>query len=96
MVVFKLMTYDTLNSIDLAETTQTFSRLDLCYLIKELMFIGFAEFERDRIRARTIEGQANSQVLDKTIRKPTTIQSVAKLRSVGFSVAKTASKLNVS
>lgn len=62
------------------------------------MFTAFAEFERDRIRERTIEGQARARAEGKTIGRPTkaTPQKVAELRSSGLSIAKTAEKLNVS
>lgn len=34
------------------------------------MFTAFAEFERDRIRERTIEGQARARSQGKTIGRP--------------------------
>lgn len=62
------------------------------------MFLAFAEFEKDRIRERTIEGQARARAEGKTIGRPpkATPQKVAELRSSGLSIAKTAEKLNVS
>jgi len=62
------------------------------------MFTAFAEFERDRIRERTIEGQARARSQGKTIGRPVkaTPQRVAEMRSQGLSISKTAEKLNVS
>ncbi len=62
------------------------------------MFTAFAEFERDRIRERTIEGQARARAQGKTIGRPSkaTPEKVAKLRSEGLSIAKTAEALGVS
>lgn len=62
------------------------------------MFTAFAEFERDRIRERTIEGQSRARSQGKTIGRPVkaTPQRVAEMRSQGLSISKTAEKLNVS
>jgi putative DNA-invertase from lambdoid prophage Rac len=62
------------------------------------MFTAFAEFERNRIRERTIEGQARARAEGKTIGRPTKAspQKVAELRSEGLTIAKTAEKLGVS
>jgi putative DNA-invertase from lambdoid prophage Rac len=62
------------------------------------MFTAFAEFERDRIRERTIEGQARARKQGKVIGRPAkaTAKKVAKLRSEGLSISKTATALNVS
>ncbi|HCG9220001.1 recombinase family protein [Vibrio parahaemolyticus] len=62
------------------------------------MFTAFAEFERDRIRERTIEGQARAKAQGKVIGRPVkaTPEKVAKLRSEGLSIAKTAQALNIS
>jgi putative DNA-invertase from lambdoid prophage Rac len=62
------------------------------------MFTAFAEFERNRIRERTIEGQARARAEGKTIGRPTkaTPKKVAELRSGGLTIAKTAEKLGIS
>lgn len=62
------------------------------------MFTAFAEFERDRIRERTIEGQARAKAEGKKIGRPekVTIEKVVKLRSQGLSISKTANELGVS
>lgn len=62
------------------------------------MFTAFAEFERDRIRERTIEGQARAKAQGKVIGRPAkaTPKKVAQLRSQGLSIAKTAEALNIS
>jgi putative DNA-invertase from lambdoid prophage Rac len=62
------------------------------------MFSAFAEFERDRIRERTIEGQARARAEGKVIGRPvkSSPKKIAELRSSGLSIAKTAEKLNVS
>ncbi|HHX8585237.1 TPA: recombinase family protein [Vibrio diabolicus] len=62
------------------------------------IFAAFAEFERARIRERTMEGQARARAEGKTIGRPpkATPQKVAQLRSEGLSIAKTAEKLNIS
>ncbi|MGV2989569.1 recombinase family protein [Vibrio sp. E150_011] len=62
------------------------------------MFLAFAEFEKDRIRERTIEGQARARAEGKVIGRPpkVTAKRVVELRSQGLSIAKTADFLNVS
>lgn len=62
------------------------------------MFLAFAEFEKDRIRERTIEGQARARAEGKTIGRPAkaSADKVAKLRNEGLSISKTAEKLNIS
>ncbi|WP_105215468.1 recombinase family protein [Pseudoalteromonas sp. T1lg22] len=62
------------------------------------MFTAFAEFERDRIRERTIEGQARAKAQGKKIGRPrkVTPEKVAELRSQGLSISKTANQLGVS
>ena len=62
------------------------------------MFTAFAEFERDRIRERTIEGQARAKAEGKKIGRPSkaTPEKVAELRNQGLSIAKAATELNVS
>ncbi|MFY8272593.1 recombinase family protein [Pseudoalteromonas sp. SSDWG2] len=62
------------------------------------MFTAFAEFERDRIRERTIEGQARAKAQGKKIGRPrkATPEKVAEMRSQGLSISKTANQLGVS
>ncbi|MGI2259871.1 recombinase family protein [Shewanella sp. GXUN23E] len=61
------------------------------------MFTAFAEFERDRIRERTMEGQARARAEGKTIGRPAkaTPEKVAELRQT-MSIAKTAQALGIS
>ncbi|WP_105258112.1 recombinase family protein [Pseudoalteromonas sp. T1lg88] len=63
------------------------------------MFTAFAEFERDRIRERTIEGQARARKEGKVIGRPAKVtpEKVAEYRlERGLSTSKTAQALNVS
>lgn len=62
------------------------------------MFTAFAEFERNRIRERTIEGQARAKSEGKVIGRPAkaTAKKVAELRNGGLTIAKTAEILGVS
>ncbi len=62
------------------------------------MFTAFAEFERDRIRERTREGQARAKAQGKKIGRPrkVTPEKVAELRSQGLSISKTANQLGIS
>ncbi|KIF52760.1 recombinase family protein [Vibrio owensii] len=63
------------------------------------MFSAFAEFERNRIRERTIEGQARARSEGKMIGRPeakdTTLR-VQECRALGFTQSKTAKKLDIS
>jgi putative DNA-invertase from lambdoid prophage Rac len=62
------------------------------------MFAAFAAFEKDRIRERTIEGQARAKAKGKTIGRPSKVspEKVAELRKGGLSISATAKQLNVS
>lgn len=62
------------------------------------MFAAFAAFEKDRIRERTIEGQARAKAQGKTIGRPSKVSSekVAELRKGGLSISATAKQLSVS
>lgn len=62
------------------------------------MFAAFAAFEKDRIRERTIEGQARAKAQGKTIGRPSKAspEKVAELRKGGLSISATAKKLSVS
>ncbi|WP_105200485.1 recombinase family protein [Pseudoalteromonas sp. T1lg10] len=63
------------------------------------MFTAFAEFERDRIRERTIEGQTRAKAQGKKIGRPSKVspEKVAEYRlERGLSISKTASALNIS
>ncbi|WP_298942961.1 recombinase family protein [uncultured Psychromonas sp.] len=84
----------TINCLDLPHNDLSSSEGQL--MLK--MFLAFAEFERDRIRERTIEGQARARVEGKIIGRPAkaSTKKIAELRSSGLSIAKTAEKLNVS
>ncbi|MFD3320858.1 recombinase family protein [Alteromonas macleodii] len=62
------------------------------------MFAAFAAFEKDRIRERTIEGQARAKAQGKTIGRPSKVspEKVAELRKGGLSISATAKQLSVS
>ncbi len=62
------------------------------------MFAAFAAFEKDRIRERTIEGQARAKAEGKTIGRPSKVspEKVAELRKSGLSISATAKQLSVS
>lgn len=62
------------------------------------MFAAFAAFEKDRIRERTIEGQARAKEEGKTIGRPSKVspEKVAELRKGGLSISATAKQLSVS
>lgn len=62
------------------------------------MFAAFAAFEKDRIRERTIEGQARAKAEGKTIGRPSKVspEKVAELRKGGLSISATAKQLSVS
>lgn len=62
------------------------------------MFAAFAAFEKDRIRERTIEGQARAKAQGKTIGRPSKVspEKVAELRKCGLSISATAKQLSVS
>lgn len=63
------------------------------------MFSAFAEFERNRIRERTLEGQARAKSEGKRIGRPeaiSTTQKVQECRSRGLSQSKTANALGIS
>ncbi len=62
------------------------------------MFAAFAAFEKDRIRERTIEGQARAKAQGKTIGRPAKVspEKVSELRQSGLSISSTAKKLGVS
>lgn len=62
------------------------------------MFAAFAAFEKDRIRERTIEGQARAKAEGKIIGRPSkaTPEKVAELRKSGLSISATAKQLGVS
>ena len=62
------------------------------------MFAAFAAFEKDRIRERTIEGQARAKAEGKTIGRPSKVspEKVAELRKGGLSISATAKRLSVS
>lgn len=62
------------------------------------MFAAFAAFEKDRIRERTIEGQARAKAEGKTIGRPSKAspEKVAELRKGGLSISSTAKQLGVS
>lgn len=62
------------------------------------MFTAFAEFERDRIRERTKEGQARAKTEGKKIGRPekVSISDVVELRKNGLSISKTATHLSIS
>ena len=62
------------------------------------MFSAFAAFEKDRIRERTIEGQARAKSEGKTIGRPpkASPEKVAELRRGGLSISATARRLGIS
>lgn len=62
------------------------------------MFAAFAAFEKDRIRERTIEGQARAKAQGKTIGRPSKVspEKVAELRKGGLSISAAAKQLSVS
>ncbi len=63
------------------------------------MFSAFAEFERNRIRERTLEGQARAKSEGKRIGRPVathTTQKVQECRSRGLSQTKTSKNLGIS
>ena len=64
----------------------------------KLMLAMFAAFEKDRIRERTIEGQARAKAEGKTIGRPSKAspEKVAELRKSGLSISATAKHLSVS
>mgnify|MGYP000229536094 CR=1 FL=1 len=62
------------------------------------IFSAFSAFEKDRIRERTIEGQARARAEGKTIGRPAKAspEKVAELRESGLSISVTAKQLGVS
>ncbi|SON49022.1 recombinase family protein [Vibrio tapetis] len=63
------------------------------------MFSAFAEFERNRIRERTIEGQARARAEGKRVGRPeatATTRRVQALKSQGLSQSKVATATNLS
>jgi DNA invertase Pin-like site-specific DNA recombinase len=63
------------------------------------MFSAFAEFERNRIRERTLEGQARARAEGKRVGRPeatATTKRVQALKSQGISQSKVAAATNLS
>jgi DNA invertase Pin-like site-specific DNA recombinase len=63
------------------------------------MFSAFAEFERNRIRERTMEGQARARSEGKRVGRPeavSTTKKVQECKSQGLSQSKTAKSIGIS